>query len=228
MKLSPAVRDLITVIRRHRLTYDSFRAAAHTARKHCSLTPSNTRRRLPHLLPEATLHKFFHTVDTSDNLQHQILLRLLFYTGVRVSELIKIRIADIDLGSSKIFIERGKGDKDRYILFPDSFRLTLRAYIESHPEHEYLFESTHKKHYTRQRIGQIVREYQHAAGIEERIHPHLFRHQFLTWLTKQGLSDQQIQLISGHSSRESLEVYQHLSLSDVASGYQDAMRKVEV
>jgi len=49
-------------------------------------------------------------------------------------------------------------------------------------------------------------------GLPERIHPHLLRHQMLTWLTAQGLPDAQIQLISGHASKKSLEVYQHLSL----------------
>ena len=55
------------------------------------------------------------------------MLRLLFYTAVRVSEVASIRIEDIDLEGCKIFIDQGKGAKDRYILFPESFRLTLRT-----------------------------------------------------------------------------------------------------
>jgi integrase/recombinase XerD len=73
-----------------------------------------------------------------------------------------------------------------------------------------------------------VKEYAAQAGITERVHPHLFRHQMLTWLTAQGLPDAAIQLVSGHSSRKSLEVYQHLSLAQVEASYQEAARKLPV
>ena len=60
------------------------------------------------------------------------------------------------------------------------------------------------------------------------IHPHLFRHQCSTYLTTKGLSDAQIQPISGHESKKSLEVYQHLSLESVDKAYQDAVQSVSV
>ena len=166
--------------------------------------------------------------DQGGNLQHQIMLRLLFYTAVRVSELAGIRVDAVDLDASKIFIERGKGDKDRYILFPESFRLALKAYLAANPENEYLFESRHRHPYSTRRVQQIVQEYAERAGISEHVHPHLFRHQMLTWLTAQGLPDSAIQLISGHSSKKSLEVYQHLSLAQVEPGYQRAVRQLEI
>ena len=68
--------------------------------------------------------------------------------------------------------------------------------------------------------------YRELAGICERVHPHLFRHQILTWLTAQGLPDSEIQLISGHASKKSLEVYQHLSLADIGPHYQKAVRSL--
>jgi site-specific recombinase XerD len=60
------------------------------------------------------------------------------------------------------------------------------------------------------------------------LHPHLFRHQMLTYLTSKGLTDAQIQLISGHESKKSLEVYQHLSLESVDKAYQDAVQRVGI
>ena len=71
-------------------------------------------------------------------------------------------------------------------------------------------------------------EYAAASELPDRMHPHLLRHQMLTWLTSQGLPDAQIQLISGHASKKSLEVYQHLSLADVRPGYQRAVKGLEV
>jgi site-specific recombinase XerD len=64
-------------------------------------------------------------------------------------------------------------------------------------------------------------------GITQPLHPHLFCHQMLTYLTSKGLTDAQIQLISGHESKKSLEVYQHLSLESVDKAYQDAVQRTE-
>ena len=76
--------------------------------------------------------------------------------------------------------------------------------------------------------GLFMTGYAQMAELPEHIHPHLLRHQMLTWLTAQGLPDAQIQLISGHSSKKSLEVYQHLSLETVAEAHQEAMKSVGV
>jgi len=132
---------------------------------------------------------------------------------VRVSELVQIEVGDVDLEACKIFINRGKGAKDRYILFPASFRLVLKSRLHAAPRNRYLFETRRFGPFqTTRRIQQIVQGYREMAGIT---HPHLFRHQMLTYLTSKGLTDAQIQLISGHESKKSLEVYQHLSLESV-------------
>ncbi|MDP9013137.1 MAG: tyrosine-type recombinase/integrase [Acidobacteriota bacterium] len=128
----------------------------------------------------------------------------------------------------KIFINRGKGSKDRYILFPESFRLVLRSYLEANPDNRYLFESQRCLPFTPRRIQQIVQQYRNKAGIAQNIHPHLFRHQMLTYLTEKGLSDAQIQLISGHQSKKSLEIYQHLSLDAVEGAYQEAVQAIAI
>lgn len=228
MKQSEPVRELIALIRRHRLTYDSFRVACYNARKSLSLKPPHRRRHLAKLLTAPQLTAFYAAVDNTDNLQHQVMLRLLLHTAIRVSELTAIKVSDIDLDSSKIFIESGKGDKDRYVLMPDSFRMVLRAYLATIPDNTYLFESRQRRAFSRRMINYIVTDYAKDAGIEAGVHPHLFRHQMLTHLTKEGLSSSQIQLISGHSSSKSLEHYQHLALNDVSGDYQRAAKKLEV
>jgi len=230
--MNSAARELVRVIRHHKLNYDTFRQAAHLARKHLGIKPPVRGRKLPKLLSESDLKSYFKAVDDTDNLQHQIILRILLYTGVRVAELCMIRMNDVDLSAGKIFIKSGKGDKDRYILFPDTFRLPLKAYYLSRQNEtvkpEYLFESQQHRHYSTRRIQQIVEEYADRAGIEERVHPHLFRHQCLTFLTSQGMTDAAIQLVSGHASKKSLERYQHMSLKDAQQPYQDAMKKLGV
>ena len=135
---------------------------------------------------------------------------------------------EIDFERCKIFIAEGKGRKDRYILFPKSFRLVLRSYLRANPTNRYLFETTRYTPFTLRRVQQIVQQYRAAAGITQPVHPHLFRHQMITYLTTKGLSDSQIQLISGHESKKTLEIYQHLSLQNVEQAYQEAVKALEV
>lgn len=92
----------------------------------------------------------------------------------------------------------------------------------------YLFESRLNHQFTPRRIQQIIRQYADRAGIKRSVHPHLLRHQMLTFLTAQGLSDAKIQLISGHGNRKSLELYQHLSLASVEGEYQKAVRNLDI
>src|SRR5213593_3291709 len=155
-KLDAVRKTIARLIRRHRLGYSEFEAICKAARKETGLRRPARSRRLPRVLPEQTLRRYYEAVDPGANLQHQIMLRLLFYTAVRVSELAGIRVDAVDLDAGKIFIERGKGDKDRYILFPESFRLALKAYPAANPENQYLFESRNRRPYSTRRVQQIV------------------------------------------------------------------------
>jgi site-specific recombinase XerD len=225
---SNVVAHIVRIARKARLSYEDFLYVSQQARKKLGLRRPKKERRLPHLLPEPELKRFFQAIQDCGNVQHEILLKLLFYTAVRLSELVNIKVADVDLDHHKIFIDQGKGAKDRYILFPASFRLVLKSHLRASPQNRYVFETRLCGPFTTRRIQQIVQEYRQSAGIAQSIHPHLFRHQMLTYLTAKGLSDAQIQLISGHESKKSLEVYQHLSLDSVAQAYQDAVRLVGI
>jgi integrase len=75
----------------------------------------------------------FRAIQDCGDVRHEILLKLLFYTAVRVSEFVHIEVGDVDLDACKILINRGKGAKDRYILFPASFRLVLKSHLHAAP-----------------------------------------------------------------------------------------------
>lgn len=227
MTLSVAAREIANIARRRRLSYDQFRAAVFQVRRHLELKPSKSARQLPKILSDSELRRYFEAVTRGGNVGHELMLKLMLCTGLRVSELAHVKIADVDAEGCRIYVERGKGDKSRYALFREDLRLPLRTFIEGKREEgEYLFESSHKRAYSIQHIGRIVRHYADVAGLETRVHPHLFRHMAISALTKEGVPDAAIQLISGHASRESLKIYQHMALSDVAEQYQAAMRKM--
>jgi integrase/recombinase XerD len=225
---SEVVAQLVRIARKARLGYDDFLYVSQQARRKLGLRRARKERRLPQVLPIAELKHFFRAIQDCGDVQHEILLKLLFYTAVRVSELVHIEVGDVDLEGCKIFINRGKGAKDRYILFPAGFRLVLKSHLRATPRNRYLFETRRFGPFTTRRVQQIVQGYREKAGITQPVHPHLFRHQMLTFLTAKGLSDAQIQLISGHGSKKSLEVYQHLSLESVDKAYQDAIQTVGI
>ena len=183
-------------------------------------------KRLPKLMTEDELKRFYKAVWHASNRTHMVMLKLILFTGIRNEELANLTLDDVDLDSMRIRIAHGKGDKDRYVLFPPYFRGELAQYISIQKEKGtvYLFESNRMTKFTTRWIREIVKKYARKAGIEKRIHPHLFRHQILTYLTSKGIVDAKIQLISGHKNRESLSIYQDLSLSDIEKEYWDAMK----
>lgn len=183
-------------------------------------------RKLPELLGDEEMVRFYEAVWNAAEPAHMVMIKLLFYTGVRNAELAGIRLRDVDLKGLMIRVEQGKGKKDRYVPVPESFRGELAQFVATQRKRkaDYLFESRLGDRFTTRWISELVKRYARQAGIEKRIYPHLFRHQLLTHLTKKGLLDAKIQLLSGHASRQSLALYQTMSLTDVEAEYQEAMR----
>jgi integrase/recombinase XerD len=161
---SAVVAQLVRIARKARLGYDDFLYISQQARKKLGLRRGRKERRLPQLLADADLKRFFRAIQDCGDVQHEILLKLLFYTAVRVSELVHIEVGDVDLDACKIFINRGKGAKDRYILFPASFRLVLKSHLHAAPRNRYLFETRRFGPFTTRRIQQIVQGYREMAG----------------------------------------------------------------
>lgn len=187
-------------------------------------------RRLPELLTEEELLRFYDQLLKVGNADHLIMIKVLLYTGIRNAEMVNLELRDFDLVALKLRIREGKGGEDRDIPLPQSFRGELLIYIDRQKSRgaRYLLESRLHRPFTTRRVRQIVKMYADRAGIEKRLYPHLFRHQLLTFLTAQGVADAQLQFVSGHRSRESLAIYQTLSLADIQPRYQEAMQKFPV
>jgi len=220
-----AIKKIARIVREEGWDYEDFRYVYRRIREQLALRPAKKSKKLPRVLSEEDFKKFYREIERADNLQHELMLKLLFYTGVRVNELTNIKASDVYLDENKIFIEKGKGSKDRYVLFNQDFKTALKVYMKNHPKNRFLFQTRMNTKYTPRRIQQIVKYYSEKAGIKAT--PHTFRHQAITWLSKHGFTDAELMLITGHSSKESLKIYQHLALKDVEEKYHQAMRKVE-
>jgi integrase/recombinase XerD len=220
--LKDAIRETASVFRRHRLSYDQIAYVVKQARRSLDIGHERPAKRLPRNLSAEELSAFFSAIERGGDASHQLLFRLMFFTGLRVSELTAVTRLDVELAERTIRVNLGKGAKDRVVLYPDHLQLALRLHMESNPGQRYLFESRRRERLSSRWIQLLASKYGVVAHIE-RMHPHRLRHTLLTDLTKAGLTDAQIQLISGHSTKKSLEVYQSLALSDVKDDYGRAM-----
>jgi integrase/recombinase XerD len=222
---SDMIARIVRIVRRSGLDYDGWRYVSKRVRKECDLKPAKKGRRLPKVLTGDDFRRFFEVLDRSEDVQHSLMIRMLFYSGMRVSELCNTQVADVDLEACRIRVEQGKGGKDRTVLFGKSFAVALRTHIASHPDNRWLFQTRRNTRYSTRRVQQIVASYAEKAGVKAT--PHTFRHQAITWLTRHsGMADAELQLLTGHSKRETLAIYQHIVLDgELEAKYQHAMKE---
>jgi integrase/recombinase XerD len=221
-------KKLVRVLRPHHPDYHYLKKVFQHTRELLMVGPAPPPKRLPALLTDVELVSFYEAIWQARQLTHAIMLKLLLFTGMRNAELVHLRPTDIDLQTCQVRVTQGKGHKDRSVLFPASFRGELAQYLVL-VRHQaqgatYLFESNRHRPYSTRRLRQLVKHYAMAAGITKRVYPHLFRHQLITYLTKQGIISPKLQLLSGHTTEQSLTVYRELALTDVADEYEKAMQ----
>ena len=210
--------------------YNYLRELFRYIRFELEIEPGKQPKGLPYVPTEEEIKKYYSVVWQSRNMQNVIITKTLLYTGVRVSELVRILISDVDFDRCQIRINQGKGKKDRIVPFPESFKEVLAIHAQSVIKKggKYLFESSWKKPYTDRGIRKILAIYSKAAGMKHSISPHKLRHFLFTWLKKQGIEDALIQPYSGHESRQSLEIYSRLSIGDAQESYENVIEKFPV
>lgn len=168
-------------------------------------------RKLPDILNEDEVRRLFGSVG---NLKHRTMLMLAYASGLRVSELVKLRIEDIDGHRGLIHLRDAKGKKDRYTLLPDSLRGQLLEYWKSYRlgGSGWLFAGQNPGYHISARSIQAVFERAvKAAGIHKPVSMHSLRHSFATHLLERGTDLRYIQELLGHQSVQTTEIYTHVS-----------------
>ncbi len=178
----------------------------------------------------AEVRRYYQVVWTGRRGQDIVLIKTLLFTGARVSELVRIRVDDVDLDSCRIRITQGKGAKDRTVPFPTSFKETLALHIDAQNTKSaaFLFESSRKKPYSTRGVRALLARYAAKAGLEHNMPPHRLRHFLFTWLKTQGIDDALIQPYSGHASRTSLEIYSQITLNNAQASYDNVIDRFPV
>ena len=233
MQRTPApkkAKQLAKQLRGERPDYNYLKSVFRHLRTELEVEVPKAQKKLPNIPTEEEIKRYYDAVWQARNIQDMVIIKTLLYTGVRVSELVNIKIEDVDFQRCQIRISEGKGGKDRIVPFPVSFKEVLAMHVDqmSQKNATYLFESSWKRKYTTRGVHKILAKYAEAAGLSKPISPHQLRHFLLTWLKKQGIDDALIQPYSGHSSRQSLEVYSRLSIGEAQEIYEQAMLKFPV
>ncbi len=145
---------------------------------------------------------------SADNPRDNLMLKCMFYLGLRNSELQNLRIEDIDLINGNVKVVQGKGRKDRYVPIPTkSFVSELNSCMGyQHTGRIFLLSDRH--------IRRIVKHYAKKAGVRksEEVHPHTLRHSYATFLQNQGTPLNVIQEILGHARIDTTTIYVHLGI----------------
>ena len=169
--------------------------------------------------------------DVTSNLKHRALLMTLYSGGLRIGEVVHLKLADIDSGRMMIRVEQGKGRKDRYVMLSQKLLLTLRRYWREYQPALWLFPGADpSRPLTRGSVDRLFARAKERAGIQKRVSPHSLRHAFATHLLERGVNILVIQRLLGHRSLRSTEIYTHVAenyVSDTKSPLDDLLPDVE-
>ncbi|MGZ7070024.1 MAG: site-specific tyrosine recombinase/integron integrase, partial [Methanobacterium sp.] len=156
------------------------------------------------------------------NLRNKVILALLYSSGLRVSELVTLQTDYVDLQERTIRI-RGKGEKDRIVLFDDKTRVLIEGYVEKKPhEDKYLFVNRLGNHLTPRYIQMMIKTCAQKAGIKKKVTPHVLRHSFATHLLKNGVDIRAIQQLLGHSNLSTTQIYTSVDMQTLKNVYDRA------
>ncbi len=150
-------------------------------------------------------------LKATENLKHKAILTVIYSAGLRISELINLKIKDIDSERKQIRVEQSKGKKDRYTILSQKTLNLLRTYFKAYKPKEYLFEGQEGGKYSPRSIQAFFQEICKKVGIKKKISVHTLRHSFATHLLENGTDLRYIQVLLGHESTKTTEIYTHVT-----------------
>jgi integrase/recombinase XerD len=152
-------------------------------------------------------------IDSTENLKHRLIIKLLYSSGLRLQELVNLKRRDIDFERGLINVRLGKGGKDRMTLISENLKMDLLKYYSIYSfQTGYVFEGRLGK-YTKKSVQKVLDNAGTKAGIK--VTPHMLRHSFATHLLEAGTDIRHIQKLLGHSDLSTTQIYTHVSNNDL-------------
>lgn len=167
---------------------------------------SKTPKNLPIYLSKKEIIQLINPIT---NEKHKLLVSLIYGSGLRVSEAVKLKPEDIDLESNIGWVRHGKGNKDRPFILPLCLKENIQKIIDSKPV--YLFTGRKNNHLSTRAVQVIIKKAAKKAKINKNIHPHTLRHSFATHLIESGNDITSIQSLLGHNEARTTMTYLHMA-----------------
>lgn len=163
---------------------------------------------LPKMLNKAEIKKI---IAATENPKHALILKVCYGMGLRVSEVVALKLSDIDSAEMLVRIEQGKGKKDRIAVLPESLLPELREYYLNYRPKVYLFEGQEGGAYSVRSAQAVFKKAMEKAGIKKKVGIHGLRHSFATHLLETGTDIRFIQELLGHHSIKTTQIYTHVT-----------------
>ncbi len=151
------------------------------------------------------------------NLKHKTILVTIYSLGIRLGEVLNLKISDIDSDRMEINIRQAKGNRDRIVFLPESLLKILRSYFKKYKPQNYLFEGRNGKEYSRTSVGNILKKALKKSNIKKKASIHTLRHSFATHLLEQGTDIRFIQELLGHKNIATTQIYTKISKNSIKS-----------
>lgn len=182
-------------------------------------------KKIPEVLTKEEIQKLLNVLD---NFKSKLMISMIYACGFRVSELLNLKIKDLNFQEKSGFVRSGKGRKDRFFNLPDFLVKDLQKQIKSQQEdkQDFLFTGPNGKLSDRN-IQKIVRKATAKAGIQKSVHVHTLRHSYATHLLENGVDIRLIQELLGHADLSTTQIYSHVStqqLKKIHSPLDDLMK----
>lgn len=173
------------------------------------IKPPKLEKKLPIVLTKEEVKKL---LNTPKKLKHRLMLELMYSSGLRVSEVTKIKVNDLDLENKMGKVISGKGKKDRNIILSENFIKHVKKYK---PDSEYLFPGNDNEHISTRAVQKLINNAAKKAEIKKRVFCHALRSSFATHLLESGTDIRIIQELLGHSNLATTERYTKVSLEQL-------------
>jgi site-specific recombinase XerD len=150
-------------------------------------------------------------IKAADNIKHKLIIMFAYSSGLRLGEVVRLRLTDIDRQRMQVRVEQGKGRKDRYTKLSEKILPVLDAYIKEYNPEDLIFNGEKGKAYSTRSVQEVVRNMAKKAGIAQKVTPKTLRHTFATHSLENGIDLRYIQSMMGHSSSKTTEIYTHIT-----------------
>ncbi len=172
------------------------------------LYPKRKEHQLPKFLTKEEVKKI---LDITENIKHKAILTTIYSCGLRLSEVLELKISDIKTRENVLLVRRAKGKKDRVVMLSPLLLELLRTYYKTYKPQNYLFEGQDGERYSERSVQQILKNAINKASIISPASVHTLRHSYATHLLENGTDIRIIKELLGHNNIKTTEIYTHIT-----------------